>query len=205
MKVLDPAVFAIRKETILHLARHLFATKGYAETSMDDIAQAAKLQKASLYHYFAGKYELLQQMVDMECERWFAKLADYAEGQTLRETLQRVGRTFLRDMDDPARREIFKILHFESHKNPAIFKAWKQSPMQNRQGFYAVFARHLEPRWSKQKIAMLITQYMGALIHYASVAKLRDANFCMEPMTDDGYVEQLVDLFAKGVENHVGS
>ena len=69
MKVLDPAVFGIRKDTILQFARHLFATKGYAETTMDDIAQAAKMQKASLYHYFPSKQQLLQEMMDMEVER----------------------------------------------------------------------------------------------------------------------------------------
>ncbi len=66
MKVLDPAVFSIRKENILQYARHLFATKGYAETTVDDIAHAAKMQKASLYHYFTGKQQILQEMMDFE-------------------------------------------------------------------------------------------------------------------------------------------
>ena len=44
MKVLDPAAFQIRKETILGHARHLFANKGYAETSVDDIAQACNIR-----------------------------------------------------------------------------------------------------------------------------------------------------------------
>jgi AcrR family transcriptional regulator len=66
MKVLDPAAFQIRKETILQHARHLFANKGYAETSMDGIAQACHIQKASLYHYFESKHKILQEMVDLE-------------------------------------------------------------------------------------------------------------------------------------------
>ena len=72
MNVSDPAVFQIRKETILQHARHLFANKGYAETSMDDIAHACNIQKASLYHYFKSKQEILQQMVDLELEQWWA-------------------------------------------------------------------------------------------------------------------------------------
>src|SRR5262249_46312851 len=124
MKVLDPAAFSIRRETILQHARHLFATKGYAETSVDDIAQACHMQKPSLYHYFESKQQLLQEMVDLECGRWWAvRIKDYEAGQSLRETLTLIGTFLLKDLDDTARREFFKIIHFESHKNPAILKA----------------------------------------------------------------------------------
>src|SRR5437016_11157661 len=129
MKVLDPAVFRIHKETILQHARHLFATKGYAETSVDDIAQACHMQKASLYHYFKSKQEILQQMVDLEVEQWWtSRLKDYAASPDLLETLNLIGTTFLQDMEDMHRREFFKVIHFESHKNPAISAALKKSP-----------------------------------------------------------------------------
>lgn len=201
MKVLNPALFSIRKDTILQFARHLFATKGYAETSMDDIAHACKMQKASLYHYFPGKQQILQEMIDMEVERWTARLPEYAKGSDLKETLRIIASTFLKDMEDPARREFFKILHVESHNNPVIFKAWKESPMQDREGFYAVFAQRLSGLLSKQKIAMFITQFMGALVHYVNNAKLRGENFCLEVFDDASYVEQLVEIFARGVQS----
>jgi AcrR family transcriptional regulator len=204
MKVLDPAVFKIRKETILQHARHLFANKGYAETSMDDIAQACHVQKASLYHYFASKQEILQQMVDLEVEHWWsARLKDYESSPNLRETLTLIGTTFLKDMDDLRRQEFFKIIHFESHKNLVISKALQESPTHNRKGFYAVFARHLEGKLPQTKIAMFMTQFMGGLIHYAVLARLRGENMCYETFKDEAYVEQLVDIFVKGI--HVGN
>jgi len=200
MKVLDPAVFSIRKETILQFARHLFATKGYAESTMDDIAQASKMQKASLYHYFASKQQILQEMVDLEVGRWTARLSEYEKGSDLKETLQILATTFLKDLEDPARREFFKILHFESHNNPFIFKAWKESPLQNREGFYAVFAKHLEGRRTRAEISMFITQFMGALIHYVNMAKLRGENFCLEVFDDASYIKQLVEIYTRGIE-----
>src|ERR1051326_5352524 len=96
MKVLDPAAFSIRKETILQFARHLFATKGYAESTMDDIAQASKMQKASLYHYFESKQQILQEMMDLELSRWSARLAEYEKGKDLEETLRVIAATFLK-------------------------------------------------------------------------------------------------------------
>ena len=169
MKVLDQAVFSLRKENILQYARHLFATKGYEESTMDDIAQGCRMQKASLYHYFASKQQIIQEMVDLHVARWSAHLSEYQKGGDLKETLTIIATVLLEDMKDPPRREFFKLLHFESHKNPAIFKAWKESPMLNREGFYDVFARHLGDRMSRTQIAMFITQFMGALIHYINI------------------------------------
>lgn len=40
-------------------AAKLFNEKGYLETSMDDIAAAAKLSKGGIYHYFFSKNEIL--------------------------------------------------------------------------------------------------------------------------------------------------
>ena len=199
MKVLDPAVFKIRKETILQHARHLFANKGYAETSMDDIAHACHVQKASLYHYFPSKHELLQQLVDWEViEWWAARLKDYESCGDLRETLTLIGTLFLKDMNDTRRQEFFKIIFFESHKNPAILKALKESPTHNRKGLYTVFARHL--KLSEIKIGMFMTQFMGGLIHYAALSRLRGEDMCLEKFEDAKYVEQMVDIFVKGTD-----
>ncbi len=40
-------------------AARLFNERGYLETSMDDISNAAKLSKGGIYHYFSSKNEIL--------------------------------------------------------------------------------------------------------------------------------------------------
>jgi len=199
MKILDPVSFTIRKESILQHARHLFATKGYSETSMDDIAHTCGLQKASLYHYFESKQKLLQDLVDLHGARWSARIKDYESGQSFEETLHTIATTFLKDMDDAEPREFFTLIHFESHKNPAILKALKESPTHNRNGFYGVFAKYLDGRLPRNKIAIFITQFMGALIHYASATKLRSENICPEKFEEIEFINQLTQTFAKGI------
>ncbi len=44
---------------IAKTAAELFGTKGYLETSMDDIAAAARVTKGGVYHYFKSKAEIL--------------------------------------------------------------------------------------------------------------------------------------------------
>jgi AcrR family transcriptional regulator len=45
--------------SIARVSSQLFATRGYLETSMDDMAAAAKVTKGGIYHYFASKSDVL--------------------------------------------------------------------------------------------------------------------------------------------------
>lgn len=50
----------VRKPQILHAAAELFASRGYSETSMDDVAVALGFRKPSIYYHFpGGKADLL--------------------------------------------------------------------------------------------------------------------------------------------------
>jgi len=40
-------------------AAKLFSAKGYIETSMEDVAAAAKISKGGIYHYFSSKCDIL--------------------------------------------------------------------------------------------------------------------------------------------------
>jgi len=48
-----------QRELILAHAAALFAQRGYPATSMNEVAQACGLSKATLYHYYRDKYALL--------------------------------------------------------------------------------------------------------------------------------------------------
>ena len=51
------------KERILRTALALFADRGYAGTSVSDIAGALGLSKAALYRHYAGKQAILESIV----------------------------------------------------------------------------------------------------------------------------------------------
>lgn len=52
------------REGILEAAARIFSEKGFHATSMQDIADAVHLQKASLYHHFSSKQEILVDILD---------------------------------------------------------------------------------------------------------------------------------------------
>jgi hypothetical protein len=72
--------------------------------------------------------------------------------------------------------------------------------MADREGFYGLFAEHLDGKLPRAKIAMFITQFMGALVHYVALAKLRGENLCWEKFDVASYVRQLAAIFSRGVE-----
>ena len=53
-----------RRVEILHAARRVFATKGYHEAKVDDIAAAAGVAKGTVYLYFRDKRSMFVELVD---------------------------------------------------------------------------------------------------------------------------------------------
>jgi AcrR family transcriptional regulator len=54
----------LTREGIIEAAARIFSQKGFHATSMQDIAEAVDLQKASLYYHFASKQEILAEILD---------------------------------------------------------------------------------------------------------------------------------------------
>ena len=57
-----------RKKQILFTALNLFVTKGYYDTKITDIAEAASMSTGLLFHYFESKEDLLLELVKMGAE-----------------------------------------------------------------------------------------------------------------------------------------
>ena len=53
----------VRKQEILMVARELFVTKGYEQTSVNDILKIVDIAKGTFYYYFASKEEVLAAII----------------------------------------------------------------------------------------------------------------------------------------------
>ena len=58
-----------QRELILRHAAALFARRGYPATSMNQVAEACGLSKATLYHYYRDKYALLVSIAEGHVQR----------------------------------------------------------------------------------------------------------------------------------------
>lgn len=66
--------YLARRLEILRAAGREFRVRGFAETGMRDIAEAAALSPANLYNYFKGKHEILFFCQDSSLDRMIAAL-----------------------------------------------------------------------------------------------------------------------------------
>jgi AcrR family transcriptional regulator len=55
------------RRALLDNAAELFAARGYAGTSLDEVVSAARVTKGALYHHYQGKLDLFQAVFD-RCE-----------------------------------------------------------------------------------------------------------------------------------------
>jgi AcrR family transcriptional regulator len=67
------------RRAVLAAARSLFGRKGYAQTSVDEIADAARVTKGAVYHHFVGKEALFRAVhaeVEAEAQARAVSVAD---------------------------------------------------------------------------------------------------------------------------------
>ncbi|MGP8025672.1 MAG: TetR/AcrR family transcriptional regulator [Acidocella sp.] len=62
------------RERIVERAAELFAERGVAGASLDDVLAAAGAGKGQLYHYFRGRDELVEAAVGLRCTQVLAGL-----------------------------------------------------------------------------------------------------------------------------------
>ena len=63
------------REDILEAAAQVFRQKGFHGASMNDIAEAVSLQKASLYHHVTSKQEILLELLDRALQLLFEQIS----------------------------------------------------------------------------------------------------------------------------------
>jgi AcrR family transcriptional regulator len=93
-----------QRDAILRAAARLFRERGFADTGMRDIAQAADLSAANLYHYFEGKHDLLAYCQTRALDRMLeavsvARASGASSADRLRTVLAAHVRTLLDDIE----------------------------------------------------------------------------------------------------------
>ena len=81
-----------RKGIIVDIAQGLFSRFGFLKTTVDEIAKAARMGKASLYHHFRNKEEIFREVVEKESRILSNKIKEAIDNE---ETPQRKIKVFV--------------------------------------------------------------------------------------------------------------
>jgi AcrR family transcriptional regulator len=95
------------RRALIDAATRLFAERGYAETSIDEVAGAARVTRGALYHHFGSKQEIFAAVCDAVdagvLDRVRAAAAGPGSGQ---QRLRRLLDAYFEASQDPAYRAI---------------------------------------------------------------------------------------------------
>ena len=102
----------MKRDEILDAAAQIFSQKGYHATSMQDIAEAVHLQKASLYHHVSSKQEILEALMERALHLLIAEMTEVIhEDLPPEEKLRRAMGSYLKALTDYP--DLSAILLFE--------------------------------------------------------------------------------------------
>jgi TetR/AcrR family transcriptional regulator, transcriptional repressor for nem operon len=71
------------KEEVIIKASKVIRQRGYANTSMDDLAKACDIQKSHFYYYFKNKEDLMLAILQSAIQYFKERIAKYAYDDTL--------------------------------------------------------------------------------------------------------------------------
>ncbi len=182
------------RERVIRKARELFLAQGYAAVSMQQIADAVGVNKATLYHYFRDKQALfIAVMVEQGKQMNAAIAAALAAGETLRDKLQSVAQTVL-DMQhsDFGRLSSDMHLHVSEEGRAEVFARcgvpWAQISDELRDALARGEIRAIDPDFaSRSFFGMIISQ------RWQRIKAGSDSH------PEETLAESLADLFVYGV------
>ena len=115
-------------DQVLAGARDVFLAHGFEGASVDDIARAAGVSKATLYSYFPDKRLLFMEVASNECCRQSDEALDQIDMTAPpREVLEKAGRHFLGFILSDFGQSIFRVCVAESDRFPDLGRQFYES------------------------------------------------------------------------------
>lgn len=166
---------------------------------MAQVAKACRVTKATLYHYYKGKEDILNGIF----ERFLARQERFVDSVklegTLEETLAVIARNYLDLIGQEESLEIFKIFHSEGVKSSMVCRHYNDQIQNQYDGYIRLgIDRHLLPDVDADLLRNVVFTFFGSLEHHYLHSHVLKTEFVKGG--DEGYVRFLVRLFAKTIE-----
>jgi TetR/AcrR family transcriptional repressor of mexJK operon len=108
-----------KRQAIVQAATHLFLTHNYRSVSMEKIAAAAPVSKATLYNHFTSKNELFAAVVGELCTSLLQTII-LSEDDDAEQTLQKIAASFVELLYSTNGLAMYRLVIAESHDFPEL-------------------------------------------------------------------------------------
>lgn len=134
-----------KRVSILAAARAVFLAEGFAGASMNAVAEAAKVSKATLYSHFADKEALFAAMVQERYAAFADALPAYDGAQDPADALAAFARAMVANIRTPEHVALIRLILGEQARFPVLsdiyFRKGKASAYARTEGYIRALAR----------------------------------------------------------------
>ncbi|MBC7883558.1 MAG: TetR/AcrR family transcriptional regulator [Anaerolineae bacterium] len=198
----DKSLSAEKTEAILAGGMQEFLAHGYAATSMDRVAIAARVSKATVYSHFQDKESLFTALIRRLVEQRFRSLFNDAEAEVLHTPPEIVLRAFAnRALDmgtqEPQFLNFMRIILGESGRFPQLARTFVSNVEQTSFKMLCQYFKEC-PYLKLADPEATARIFVGAIVHFLIVQEMLHGKDIV-PMERDRLIDTLVNLI---VANH---
>lgn len=142
----EPGPEAKKRRDIIDGARRVFFDKGFDAASMDAIARAASVSKATIYVYFPSKVDLFGALMEADRKQTAERLFEFDPREIdLEQQLLRIGVSFMTMMVRPDHIRLVRMVIGVAEKFPAVGRTFFETgPALGGRRLSQLIARHVE-------------------------------------------------------------
>ncbi len=193
-----------RPAQILEAALDVFARRGFAEATMDDIAGEAGITKGTIYLYFEGKRELLLAVVRAQLGRFMALLPRMHALITgdIEENARQLGGDFLGALMEPEVTKTIQVILAELQHLPEVKRLYQEEALPQANVQVAGFLKaHMDVGTFRQLDPTIATRCLfGMFMIFVLTQEILGASR-ITPMSQEAIVDTVTGIFFHGIMN----
>ena len=189
-----------KTEAILQGAMKEFLKHGYAATSMDKVAKAAGVSKATVYSHFGDKENLFNAMIQDLVKDKFQQVIGLESPQSLEQDPQIILSTMAKRMlanarSDRSFQNFMRIIIGESGRFPELAKAYVNNVAKPA---IEILTKYFEshPALKLEDPEATVRVMLGTLVYFVMLQEMMHGKDIL-PIESDRVVKTLTDLIAK--------
>lgn len=189
-----------KREAILEAARKVFLQVGFGASSMDSIANEARVSKQTVYNHFGSKEELFAAMIRSWVEQKLVVFSEAARSGKPEDTLRTIAHQYLDRGIAEQRVSMYRILMGESQRFPELGDIFYKSGPAVVRKFLADYLAEQDARgvMHVENPKLAAEQYYGMLNGCQLKAQL-GLELLPDQASIDAYIDHAVKLFMRGL------
>ena len=188
-----------KREDILKAALSEFDARGFRETSMDRIADTAKVSKRTVYNHFASKEALFEAIADELSRRVQVVTAHrYDPDRPIDEQLRRIGEHMMDMLAAPSFISLARVTLAEMLRSPDLARKTYELFRERQSGLAAWLSEaSAEGRLQVADPVWAADQYFGLIKSFAFWPQILGGQPAPDAVTRGRILDSSVDLFLR--------